>query len=108
MKIESFEDIASWQKARELTKLVYRCSKPERFRSLRGAHAPSRVLTGALAGQRQASRNSQNGSPAEPARVLREGAQHRTRGRVRSPCNESELRGSKYNQQPDKPRKARR
>jgi four helix bundle protein len=32
MKIESFEDIASWQKARELTKLVYRCSKAGPFR----------------------------------------------------------------------------
>ncbi len=31
MKIETFEDIASWQKARELTKLIYQHSKRGEF-----------------------------------------------------------------------------
>src|ERR1043165_3427110 len=31
MKIESFEEIASWQKARELTKLIYQHSKRGEF-----------------------------------------------------------------------------
>jgi four helix bundle protein len=31
MKIESFEDIASWQKAREITNLIYRHSKRGEF-----------------------------------------------------------------------------
>ena len=32
MKIEKFEDIKSWQKARELVKLVYDLTKEEKFR----------------------------------------------------------------------------
>jgi len=33
MKIEKFEDIKSWQKARELVKLVYSLTREENFRS---------------------------------------------------------------------------
>lgn len=32
MKIEAFEDIESWKKAREMTKLIYHCSKRGEFR----------------------------------------------------------------------------
>src|SRR4051812_45818053 len=49
-----------------------------------GAHAPSRVASGALAGRFTASARTKRLDWAH-AYVFREGAEHGTRGRVRSP-----------------------
>ena len=54
--------------------------QPERCRWFRGAPAPSRVLTGALAGQSGGLLQSLHGELAGRLPVFREGAEHRTRG----------------------------
>ena len=53
--------------------------------SVRVAHAPSRVLAGALAGQRCPAAGAHRLVSRDPAEVFGEGAANHTRGRVRYP-----------------------
>lgn len=139
MKIESFEDIASWQKARELTKLIYRHAKSGEFRrdfSLRDqiCRASTSIMSNIAEG-------FERGGDKEFLQFL--STAKGSCGEVRSDLyvaldqdymtqtqfeelrqmtisisrliagfmkylQQSQLRGSKYNQQPDKPRKPRR
>src|SRR5882724_11566053 len=63
-----------------------RSFKPERFSGKWGAHAPSRVPTGALAG-RIGHRRVTKWRCFPSLRVVGGGADHCTRGRERSPAN---------------------
>jgi gamma-glutamyltranspeptidase/glutathione hydrolase len=58
---------------------------PERCKRFWGAHAPSRVPTGALAGRRNTPEYRHSVEPLVVSFVFHEGAEHRTRWCVRSP-----------------------